>query len=253
MLEDALNRRQLRWDDVVRNVEYLGMRSHMKVFLGQWYANYHTPVKGPSFANGNGGGQLRLHSWPPVVKEERESDEGDDECSYDGSCSEFGSEYSMSMSGSRSRSGSVSGSDFGDGEASDVDMDLDLDDMDAESSRRMEMGTLQRAVPNGEEDGDIDISASRHHPTSRSKVVPLEVNSDRRPQLLSHPRRGRRRGKRNQLHDQTGVGGLGSQSESEEEDGPARGRTRMRSRPHAPELSPRRNDATASISLETRT
>jgi len=43
VLEDALNKKQLRWDDVVRNVEYLGMRTRIKVFLGRWYANWLAP------------------------------------------------------------------------------------------------------------------------------------------------------------------------------------------------------------------
>lgn len=71
-LEDALNKKLFRWDDVVRNVEYLGMRTQVKVFLGRWYASWMAPA------------HARAGARPPVVHEDREmSDEGDYEMDAD--------------------------------------------------------------------------------------------------------------------------------------------------------------------------
>jgi len=48
-LEDALQRRVIRWDGLARNVEYLGMPEEIKRFLGRWYRRWlqhaapHTP------------------------------------------------------------------------------------------------------------------------------------------------------------------------------------------------------------------
>ncbi|OBZ65780.1 hypothetical protein A0H81_14355 [Grifola frondosa] len=39
-IEDALDRGELAWEGVVRNVEYLGMGADIKVFLGRWYARW---------------------------------------------------------------------------------------------------------------------------------------------------------------------------------------------------------------------
>lgn len=39
-LEDALQRRVIRWDGLARNVEYLGMPEEIKRFLGRWYRRW---------------------------------------------------------------------------------------------------------------------------------------------------------------------------------------------------------------------
>lgn len=82
VLEDALNKKELRWDDVVRNVEYLGMRTRIKVFLGRWYANWLAPS------------HSRVGGRPPIVHEEDECEQEDcEECGDDdSSCSDSDSE-----------------------------------------------------------------------------------------------------------------------------------------------------------------
>ena len=39
-LDDALQRRLIRWDGLARNVEYLGMPEELKRFLGRWYRRW---------------------------------------------------------------------------------------------------------------------------------------------------------------------------------------------------------------------
>ena len=39
-LDDALQRRAIRWDGLARNVEYLGMPEELKRFLGRWYRRW---------------------------------------------------------------------------------------------------------------------------------------------------------------------------------------------------------------------
>jgi len=65
-LEDALNKKLFRWDDVVRNVEYLGMRTQVKVFLGRWYANWMAPA------------HVRAEARPPVVHEDEDMSNEED-------------------------------------------------------------------------------------------------------------------------------------------------------------------------------
>ncbi|KLO19173.1 hypothetical protein SCHPADRAFT_818575 [Schizopora paradoxa] len=65
-LEEALNKRLFRWDDVVRNVEYLGMRTQVKVFLGRWYSNWMAPA------------HVRASARPPVVCESGEMPDEED-------------------------------------------------------------------------------------------------------------------------------------------------------------------------------
>lgn len=65
-LEDCLNRKVIKWEGVVRNVEYLGMRTEIKVFLGRWYGNWMAPS------------HLRTRRRPPCVLEDEESDDGDE-------------------------------------------------------------------------------------------------------------------------------------------------------------------------------
>lgn len=39
-IEDALDRGELSWEGIARNVEYLGMGSDIKMFLGRWYGRW---------------------------------------------------------------------------------------------------------------------------------------------------------------------------------------------------------------------
>ncbi|KAJ6618894.1 hypothetical protein B0H10DRAFT_1794539 [Mycena sp. CBHHK59/15] len=39
-IEDSLNDGSVEWEGIARNVEYLGLPSDIKVFLGQWYGNW---------------------------------------------------------------------------------------------------------------------------------------------------------------------------------------------------------------------
>lgn len=41
-IEDALDRGELSWEGIARNVEYLGMGNDIKVFLGRWYGRWKT-------------------------------------------------------------------------------------------------------------------------------------------------------------------------------------------------------------------
>ncbi|THG93278.1 hypothetical protein EW145_g8414 [Phellinidium pouzarii] len=85
-LEGALDAGQVRWTDVVRNVEYLGMRTRVKSFLGRWYARRADAAGGACF--------------PPVVcaedydaecypyKSDFDSDDDDDDDDDCSSCSD---------------------------------------------------------------------------------------------------------------------------------------------------------------------
>jgi len=39
-MEDALDRGTISWEGLARNVEYLGMGSEVKMFLGRWYGQW---------------------------------------------------------------------------------------------------------------------------------------------------------------------------------------------------------------------
>ncbi|TDL24955.1 hypothetical protein BD410DRAFT_785697 [Rickenella mellea] len=87
-IEECLNRQAIRWEGVVRNVEYLGMRNDIKVFLGRWYANWLAPS------------HLRLgsHCRPPCVYEEDEGSDSDSDSDSD-SGSDCESIFEMDMDG----------------------------------------------------------------------------------------------------------------------------------------------------------
>ena len=42
-MEDHLNRGIVHWEGIARNVEYLGLPTEIKVFLGRWYSNWLLP------------------------------------------------------------------------------------------------------------------------------------------------------------------------------------------------------------------
>lgn len=42
-IENALDQGDVRWEGLARNVEYLGLSTDIKVFLGCWYRNWLLP------------------------------------------------------------------------------------------------------------------------------------------------------------------------------------------------------------------
>lgn len=183
MLEDALNKKQLRWDDVVRNVEYLGMRTRIKVFLGRWYANWLAPS------------HAHVECRPPVVHEDEED-------------------------------GYECASDFGDDEdPSDDDMEFDDDDDDSSSSSDYDSET--DVDPDYSPATEIDIEdCPRLSPTRLAMLR-------QRKSLDVGLRREERSSRMEEFEEKV------EDTAAEEDDAP-RGRTRNRSRPNAPEHSPKR-------------
>jgi hypothetical protein len=70
-LEDLLHRGDISWEGVVRNVEYLGLRDEVKVFLGRWWSQWLDPTRQRT-ARGPG-------LQPSIDEEESEGDEAGDE------------------------------------------------------------------------------------------------------------------------------------------------------------------------------
>ncbi|KAF8205679.1 hypothetical protein K438DRAFT_1669919 [Mycena galopus ATCC 62051] len=50
-IEDCLNSGSVEWEGIARNVEYLGLSAEIKVFLGQWYANWLHTQRGGRYAS----------------------------------------------------------------------------------------------------------------------------------------------------------------------------------------------------------
>jgi hypothetical protein len=48
VLDNALQRRAIRWDGLARNVEYLGMPEELKLFLGRWYRSWLQSIQSTS-------------------------------------------------------------------------------------------------------------------------------------------------------------------------------------------------------------
>lgn len=46
-IEEALNDGVIQWEGIARNVEYLGLSTDMKVFLGRWYGSWLNPERKP--------------------------------------------------------------------------------------------------------------------------------------------------------------------------------------------------------------
>ncbi|EGN95630.1 hypothetical protein SERLA73DRAFT_186744 [Serpula lacrymans var. lacrymans S7.3] len=44
-IEDCLNRGIVHWEGLARNVEYLGLPTEIKIFLGRWYGNWILPAR----------------------------------------------------------------------------------------------------------------------------------------------------------------------------------------------------------------
>lgn len=85
-IEDALDRGELSWEGLARNVEYLGLGVEVKVFLGRWYGRWK-----------RGRGVSRFSDDDDDEDEEEYSDSDDDDnSSYDGSDDEF--EYTQTES-----------------------------------------------------------------------------------------------------------------------------------------------------------
>lgn len=46
-IEEALNDGVIQWEGIARNVEYLGLPTDIKVFLGRWYGAWLNPERKP--------------------------------------------------------------------------------------------------------------------------------------------------------------------------------------------------------------
>lgn len=44
-IEEALNKRIVQWEGLARNVEYLGLSTEIKIFLGRWYGTWLHPER----------------------------------------------------------------------------------------------------------------------------------------------------------------------------------------------------------------
>ncbi|EJD02230.1 uncharacterized protein FOMMEDRAFT_109473 [Fomitiporia mediterranea MF3/22] len=80
VLESALDAGTVQWADVVRNVEYLGMRSRVKAFLGRWYSQRMGPGV-PPIVCGDDGDELGYGS--DFEEDESSSDEEDEDAYSD--------------------------------------------------------------------------------------------------------------------------------------------------------------------------
>lgn len=74
-IENALDQGEIRWEDLVRNVEYLGLSTELKAFLGRWYRSWILPCS------------PRI---PYLTEDEEDDDEINDDCDSD--CDDY--EYS---------------------------------------------------------------------------------------------------------------------------------------------------------------
>lgn len=111
-MEDALDRGTISWEGLARNVEYLGMGSEVKMFLGRWYGEWRRDQEDLLY--------------DVDEDEEMESDDEDDDASYDSEDSEddYGEDRQSSAT-------SVLGADHLQPGDDDDKMDLDLDDLDS--------------------------------------------------------------------------------------------------------------------------
>lgn len=78
-LKSALDSGVVQWADVVRNVEYLGMRSRVKAFLGRWYSEKVGPGVPPIVCGDDGDRCLPYGSDVDEDSESSSDEEEDDE------------------------------------------------------------------------------------------------------------------------------------------------------------------------------
>jgi len=80
-MEDYLNRGVVHWEGIARNVEYLGLPTEIKVFLGRWYSNWLLPASSrpgcASCSPGDEDSDIELD-----LDEEDETDEDDEDDDY---------------------------------------------------------------------------------------------------------------------------------------------------------------------------
>ncbi|KAH8117039.1 hypothetical protein DFH11DRAFT_1146447 [Phellopilus nigrolimitatus] len=148
VLEAALDSGQVRWADVVRNVEYLGMRTRVKSFLGRWYARH----------VGAGTGVAGGACIPPVVCGE-DSDE---------SCYPCGSDVDMD-SDDDSSSSSEWDSEY------DIDSDCDSDTDESLESLMEEPPAVDILMKKPDEQEKESMMIDEHEPSrgrSRTRISP---------------------------------------------------------------------------------
>jgi hypothetical protein len=71
-IESSLCRGSITWEGLVRNVEYLGLRNPIKVFLGRWWAEWLDPTR-----------ECKALNAHPTIEEESEGEDGGDEAEPD--------------------------------------------------------------------------------------------------------------------------------------------------------------------------
>ncbi|KAG1754316.1 hypothetical protein EDB19DRAFT_1902469 [Suillus lakei] len=86
-MEDCLNRGVVHWEGIARNVEYLGLPTDIKVFLGRWYSNWLLPERSrpgcaPCSPTDDEDSDIEL---------ELDDDDGTDDETDDDDCSTFSS------------------------------------------------------------------------------------------------------------------------------------------------------------------
>jgi len=87
LMEDHLNRGIVHWEGIARNVEYLGLPTEIKVFLGRWYSNWLLPGScrpccRPCSPGGDDESDIELDLDDDEEEEEEEEETDDDEDAY---------------------------------------------------------------------------------------------------------------------------------------------------------------------------
>ena len=77
-IEDCLARGSITWEGIVRNVEYLGLREDIKVFLGRWWGNWLDPMRAERIAALGG-----MRRQTTIIEEESDGEDGGDEADSD--------------------------------------------------------------------------------------------------------------------------------------------------------------------------
>jgi hypothetical protein len=70
-IEECLSQGVIQWEGLARNVEYLGLPTSIKVFLGRWYGNWLHPGRARRDCDGN------------FLSDDDYSDDDDDEDSFE--------------------------------------------------------------------------------------------------------------------------------------------------------------------------
>ncbi|TCD70939.1 hypothetical protein EIP91_000845 [Steccherinum ochraceum] len=147
-MEDALDQGTISWEGLARNVEYLGIGSDVKVFLGRWY------------------GQWR-RDQEDMLWEEDEGEEEDEEMDSDVS---YDSDDDDELDGQSSAT-SVLAEDK-----------MDLDDLDS-----LEDMDIARDLPRGRDRNTRRLGHATSDPTLQASIIPTQFQSfSSLPRTQSH-------------------------------------------------------------------